>query len=166
MKHILYVSSIINSWNHPTYPETYISTIVIAVLQGTLSPEALSSLAELTWLVSWVVEPRSKPRGSHIASHKHSLEKVLCDDHNYYRACIFNGFLFAVTQSTLLETLLQAAKVCHEAGLLVTTNAGAAGRLGWCCLTQMSLSIISPGAPCRPGHPYEPLSSPSCLHWK
>lgn len=60
-----------------------------------------------------------------------------------------NGFLFAVIRSTLLETLLQAAKVCHKAGFRVTTNAGAAERLCWCCLTKVTPSVIGPGAPCK-----------------
>lgn len=48
-----------------------------------------------------------------------------------------------------METLLQAAKVWHEAGLLVTTDTGL-WKLCQCCHTMVSVSVTSPGDPLTP----------------
>lgn len=120
---------------------------------GNSSSEKLSYLAELTWLVSWEVKPGSQPQGFVLPLRSMIWRK-------YSVMTIITAVITVLI--TPLEIWLQAAKVCHEAGLRVTTDTGATERFCWCCLTGVSLASPVQVTPGKSGDPYE-LLSPSCL---
>ena len=81
---------------------------------------------------------RFQAQGSCVASQKHDLE----------RFPVMTVIIAIITVTIMpLEISLQPAKVCHEAGWLVITDAGAPERFCRGCLMVVSLIIASPGDP-------------------
>lgn len=99
------------SYNHPTNPVTFESTVSIPILQTrTLRPQEGKYLGWVDMIGELSGGAGFQAPGSHIASismfwRKHSVMTIITARH-----VLLNGYMFAVTQITALETLLQAPK--------------------------------------------------------